>query len=377
MKRILQSLLFAIIVLEPLLAQENTPSPWTGIGVEQNIKWGSMLKHSEKFTGPVSNNVWGYELHLLQQTYGKSIWQQRRNFPLIGLAFNYMNYGYNDIYGSVLGLSPTITLNLLKYKNFSWTFRAGFGLGYVTKYYQRPPAPSQQNAAIGGHLNNVSPLSTDIRWTLNERIALHAGFFFTHVSNASIQIPNLGINTYGAQIGVRYFPLTAQPNRIIRDHVDTWRNQYGVQVRTSVGFKEVGSYGGPRYQSYLLGIQGYKLYQSKNRVYFGAEYQYHQQVYAFHKSNFESKAKARSEAGQLAIHLGHEFIIGRFGIIGQLGYYIKDVEERSIPLYQKIGTQFYIMQRDKGFIKHLYANILLKTHLANAEMAEIGIGMSF
>lgn len=377
MRGVLKFLLLLSFFPTSTFSQEQPSSNWDGIGFEQNIKWSNMLKHSPKFTGPVSNNVFGYEMHVLYKTYGRKEWQQRRNYPTIGLAFNYVNFGYNDIYGSAYGISPTITLNLLQLNNFEWTIRAGFGISYVTKFYHRPPHATSQNAAIGGHLNNLSPFSSDIRWQINKKWSVHAGVQFTHVSNASFHIPNLGINTWGGQLGFRYFPTTSKPNYIRRESLTKWAKPYGVQARTSIGFKEAGPYGGPIYKTTLLGLQGYKIYKSKNRLFAGAEYQFHEQVFAFHKSNLESTKKAKQEARQIAVHIGHEFLIGSFGVIGQVGYYIKDIEERNLPIYQKIGVQVYAYQNDKTFIKQAYTNILLKTHLANAEVVELGIGLSF
>lgn len=377
MRFTLLSLSFLLLVAKLGFCQDVARSNWDGIGFEHNFKWSKMIKHSKKFTGPLSDRVMGYELHVLYKTYGRKEWQERRNYPTFGFAFNYVNYGYNDIYGTVYGISPTITLNLIKVKNLEWTLRAGFGLAYATKFYSRPPSSTSKNASVGGHINNLSPFATDIRWHISNKWSLHAGLQFTHVSNASFHIPNLGINAWGAQLGFRYFPTTANAPKIKRDSLSNWRKPYGLQLRTSIGFKEAGPYGGPIYKTTLLGLQGYKIYKSKNRIFVGAEYQYHQQVYAFHKNNMESTKVARQEARQVSVHIGHEFLVGCFGIIGQVGYYLKDIEDRNIPIYQKLGVQIYAYQNDKTFIKQVYTNILLKTHLANAEVVELGIGLAF
>ena len=73
--------------------------------------------------------------------------------------------------------------------------------------------------------------------------------------------------------------------------------------------------------------------------------------------------------------IGNEFLLGRVGIMLQIGVYLK---EGALPVdkyYEKLGCNFYVVQRETGPIKELFLSILLKTHKTQAELAEVGLGI--
>ena len=74
---------------------------------------------------------------------------------------------------------------------------------------------------------------------------------------------------------------------------------------------------------------------------------------------------------------GNEFLLGRIGVVLQVGYYVHQAFQVQGRFYQKLGGNFYMVQREKGFIKEAYLCAFLKTHLSVAELAEAGFGMSF
>ena len=69
-------------------------------------------------------------------------------------------------------------------------------------------------------------------------------------------------------------------------------------------------------------------------------------------------------------------MIGRVGILFQLGFYIKNPVVKDV-LYEKLGGNFYIIRHEKGLLKELFVSGLLKTHKEQAEFAEIGLGVGF
>jgi hypothetical protein len=358
-------------------AQRKADSTLKGLIIEATPKVMSMIKHTKNFTGPISDICYGIDVNVLQQTYGKKTWHQLRNYPLLGVGFTYLNYNNNAIYGQVFGISPNITIPLIRKNSWEWTLRAGMGVGYVTKYYNRKTSNNTTNVAIGGYINNVSPFSTDIRYTINEHWQIASGINFTHVSNASFQVPNLGINTWGGHIGVRYAPHSNNPDKIIHKPAPTFSNNYMGFAKVSIAFREMGVADGPTYRTYIGHIGIAKRYASKNKVYAGIDYHYHTHRYYFALNSGAVVDNKWRQAGQFAAFVGHEFIYGKFGIVGQLGYYFLPAIDQSEKLYQKIGGNFYALRKEHGTIKEVYFSAILKTHLTVAELFEMGIGISF
>lgn len=347
---------------------------WSGFGIESNVMVGKIWKHNARFKGPLPDRSYSVELNFIKKTYGQKDWHQRRRYPQVGVGIYYNNYNLPDVYGQVFGIFPNIQLPLVHTGNFEWTFRAGMGVCYDTKPYERLPEPNTENVAIGGHWNNISPFSTDIRWCVNEHWDLQAGFNFSHVSNAAFQQPNLGINMYGAHLGLRYFPVSSRPEKIKRN-LTPLSNRWLVQARASIAFIESNPADGPLNPVYMGAVFASKRYWSKNKVYAGIDYYYNTAKYAKLKSIEHFQGSEFSQSTQAAVFLGNEFLLGRLGILFQAGYYLHRMDEQNEKLYQKLGGNFYIVQRENGPVKELFFSAILKTHMANAELFEMGLGI--
>lgn len=374
------SCLFTSIILFcsglTLRAQDTgSNTPWNGIGFEAVTKYTHMIRHTSKFRGPMPAFCYGADLNILFQTYGKKPWHQLRNYPLAGVGISYMNYNMPGIYGFAIGIAPNITIPLIRHKNWEWTLRAGMGVSFVNKYYNVTTGSNNQNVAIGGHFNNISPFAMDLRYKVNQHWQVQAGVNFTHVSNASFQQPNLGLNNYGYHIGARYFPVSSDPEKL-KIAPPAFRNNFMFTARAGIAFRETGPPDGPMFRTYIAQLGIAKKYAGKNKVFTGIDLHYHSNLvyFAIHSAtHMQSKMKT---GGQYAWYLGHEFVFGRVGVIGQLGYYVRPYEHQSDKLYQKIGGCFYAVRNETGWVKELYFSALLKTHLSVAELFEMGIGIS-
>jgi hypothetical protein len=360
----------------PISSSAQNADKWAGVGVETNLIAGKILKHAKTFTSPVPDVSTGLEVNIIQQTYGRKDWQQRRNYPLIGLGLGFTNYGIDSIYGKGVSIYPNMQIPIMRSGNIEWTFKAGFGLGYMSKRYERAPSWDTINVAIGSHFNNYSYFSTDLRYRLNNNWDIQAGLNFSHVSNASLRLPNKGINMYGGHIGVRYFPVTSRPEKI-HDELEPLKNRWLVQGRVGISAVETRAADGPLYPVYLASVYASKRYLSKNKAFAGIDYSYHSSIAAFLKNNEILPGEEKAHSWKSAIFVGNEFLYGRAGIVLQLGVYIKQAELKLDPHYQKIGLNFYAIQKEQGILKELFFSCLLKTHKTQAELVEMGIGAGF
>jgi len=375
MRSVISTTLFLTFMLPCAVAAREHKS-WDGCAAEMNLWYSKMIRHTSRFTGPLSRQSYVAELNIIKQTYGQKDWHIRRNYPVVGLGFIYINYNVPNVYGQVFGVFPNVQLRLIKGEKLEWTLRAGMGLGYVTKPFSRFPKANTENVAIGGHLNNVSPFTTDIRYKASEHWQFHAGLNFVHVSNAAFRQPNLGINMWGCHIGARYFPVGANPAKEKRA-LPRLHNRVLFQIRGALAFAESRPAGGPLYANYIGTAYASLRYSGKNKLLLGADYTYQSSTYAYLK-NYEIKVtNYAGQSSQAAVFIGNEFLLGRIGVMFQLGYYVKKMYEQTQSVYQKLGGNLYIVQKETGFLKELYASVLLKTHTTTADFCEIGIGAGF
>lgn len=370
-------LLFFIFYASTLIAQDAAvPAPGSGFGIETNVIAGRIIKHTVKFTAPIPPVSGAVDLNLVWQTYGKKDWHQRRNFPVIGLGITYTDYGDNVIFGNCVGIYPNLQIPLLLRKNIDWTLRLGDGLAYVTRKYQTIAPIDTINNAIGSHLNDFAVFMTDLRYHVNEHWQMQFGLSFTHISNADYHQPNLGVNLLGIHVGAQYFPVTYKPRPIIRD-LPKLSNRWLTEVRLGTTYNESRSPGNPELPSYMASVYASRRWKGKNKYFFGADYAFHNDVLAFLKwcNLYHGNERAHSWDG--AVFAGNEFLMGRVGIMTQIGIYYHQTYLAFDPFYEKFGCNYYIIKKETGPVKEIFLSALVLAHEITAQYGEFGIGVGF
>jgi hypothetical protein len=356
-------------------AQQNKKG--AGFAIDANMFAGRVIKHTWKFRLPVPELSSGLDLNLQWKTWGKKDWHIRRHYPIIGLGFAYTNYGIDSVYGRCYSIYPNIEIPLLMGQKLQWTLRLGNGAGFVTKKYQRVAPVDTLNNAISSNVNDYAMVKMDLRYLLNDHIHIQAGINISHISNASFHQPNLGINLIGSHIGIKYYPVTSSP-RLATRPLPVLSNRWLAQFRLSIAMTGSNAPLGPSYPVYLATALASKRWIGKNKAFAGIDYSYHQQLSAFLRNNsFVPPGTEDKYAYKLALLAGNEFLLGRLGFVLQAGCYIKQAYQSQGKFYQKLGANYYLLQKEDGFIKEMYVCAFLKTHLSVAELAEFGFGMSF
>ena len=371
-------ILIALLVLPPALcaAQDGGNAPGAGNGIMLNYFGGRVLKHSPKFTLPIPQYTQGMELSFMQQLYGRKPWQQHRHYPQWGFGTMYLHYGIDNVYGNLIAVYPHIQFPIIGGRRLSWTLRAGAGLGLVSRHFERYPVWDTANVAIGSTLNNFTIVTTDIRYTINQHWAIQAGGNFTHMSNGAFRFPNLGVNVYGAHVGIQYFPVTSQPKHI-ESNVQPLPSRLTTGLRLGIAFQEAGFADGPIYPVYIAtGYIGLR-YRGKNKVMIGIDAAEYPRIYAYERNNEFNPGHEKAGAWKGAVFAAHEWLFGRTGFLLQAGAYYHQAYLASAPVYEKLGIIYHIVQQEAGPVKDISLHFMLKAHYATAELAETGIGIGF
>ncbi len=374
--RFLLFIFVAAIFGSPAVFGQDSNAPLAGYGVEANIFAGKVFKHTTKFELPIPKLSSGLDLNFTQKTSGTKDWHQRRHFPVIGIGITYTNYGIDSIYGRCFSIYPNITFPIIAGKKLLWTFRIGDGVGYVTHLYGRHPIADTINNAIGSHLNDYASFNMDLRWRINPHWDIQGGWNFTHISDASFHQPNLGINLYGAHIGIHFYPVTSTPKTVKKD-LKPLKNRWLIEGRAGLAFTQSEADYGPSYPVYMGSLLVSRRWRSKNKMFIGADYAYFTGIYAFLRNNLIDVGTEKQNSYKSAIFFGNEYLFGRLGLVLQVGIYMKQSYLAQDPYYEKLGANYYILQREKGPLKELFLCGFLKTHKSVAELAEFGMGMGF
>ncbi len=355
-------------------AHAQDEKPLQGFGIEANFLAGKIIKHTAKFKAPVPPLSTALDVNFVWQTYGKKEWQQRRNFPLIGVGFTYTDYGNDQVFGNSVGIYPNLQIPLLRNEKIEWTLRLGDGIGYVTRKNQTTAPVDTINNAIGSHLNDFAIFMMDVRIHIDKHWHLQFGGNFTHISNADYHSPNLGVNMGGGHIGLQYFPNSCRPKCIIKE-CPALKNRWLVEMQAGISYKEARAAGNPVLPTYLGSVYLSRRWLCKNKLYGGVDYAFHNDVLAFLNTYCDNYVPKRQHSWDGAVFAGNEFLLGRLGIITQIGVYYKQTYLKFVPVYEKIGGNYYFIQNEQGPVKELFLYTRLLTHGFVAELAEFGVGV--
>ena len=376
MLNFLKYFLFTITWLIPFTGVAQDLQPWSGFGIETTAIAGKVIKHEAKFTLPIPPVTTSLDVNFLLQTYGRKEWEQRRRYPVIGLAFSYVDYGIDSIYGRCYGLYPNLTIPIISGKKLSWDIRLGDGIGYVTRDYHRTAPVDTINVAIGSHINDFGRIMTGLRYHINDHWDAQFDANITHISDGSFHKPNLGVNMIGAGVGVRYSPVTSRPLHVVRD-LKPLKNRWLVEFRGTFAYVSSYTSGGPLYPVYLATGYVSRRWLSKNKFFGGIDYSYNENVYAYLRNNGLEPGHEAQHSYKSAIIAGNEFVLGRVGIVLQAGIYLKQAYIKMDPVYEKIGGNYYLVQKEHGPIKEFFLCAFVKSDLFDAELGEFGFGIGF
>ncbi|MBK7761799.1 MAG: acyloxyacyl hydrolase [Bacteroidetes bacterium] len=355
-----------------LFAQENTWLDGSALGI--NYLGGKILMHTPKIyveAPPYSSAI---EVSYTKQTLGNKPWHQKFGFPEAAVNFCYSMNGSSEL-GNAIAIYPSIQFKILGNTKLHWFGKVGGGLGFINQRWQRTPTTDSMNNIIGSKLNNFSMFQTGIRYKVDKHWSAQLGLHFYHLSNAAARSPNFGINTFGLHAGIHYFPNGIMDNFIKQEQIKI-KNALHVGLSSTIAFAEAKTPDGPLYRIVSLTVQGAKMYRNKNRILFGSDVIYSSKSRAFIHSTQQTKNGKLITPWQYTAFIGHEFLFGRTGFPVYAGAYVT----RPIggeKIYQKVGITYHFYRSPQQFAKDMYAALILKTHLVQAQYAELGIGVLF
>ncbi|HNB81741.1 MAG TPA: acyloxyacyl hydrolase [Chitinophagaceae bacterium] len=337
-----------------------------------NYFGGKILIHTPKIYLPAPVYSQAIEISHRWQSAGTKPWHQRFGFPETAINMCYSINGSNQL-GTAVAIYPSIQFRIIGKPGFNWYGKIGGGLAFATQRWQRIPPGDSMNNIIGSHLNNFSMFQSGLRITLHQKWNFNAGVHFYHLSNAAARSPNFGINTLGVHAGLAYAIQGIQVQPVRKPLVKT-KNPLWPCFSASLGLAEAKIPDGPLYRIYTLGAGLYKMYRNKNRMMIGSDAIMNSRMRAeIHNAQVIVNGKPISP-WQFTAYIGHEFLFGRTGFPISAGWYL------NRPLYgeryyQKLGLNYHFLQPGYRFFHDAFLSLVLKTHLIQAQYAELGLNI--
>ncbi|TRX58407.1 hypothetical protein FNH22_13745 [Fulvivirga sp. M361] len=368
-KGIMLTITLIIILVPPVFGQRPEKAAW-GVGV--NPYYGGVFKYKESMPTVDFTGLHGLEVYVNKITNGRNQWERFFNYPELGIAAEYLNYGLPDELGKVVSFTSYLDLTVNNHKKNKLRLNIGSGFVYSSKRFHAENNP--ENTAISSKISYVG------RGTIHYEIALNPNYFlnlnvaFRHYSNGRLNMPNNGMNLPMMGVGLKYIP-QPRPINFVKDTSRYIDKSIQVNVMGSIAWREVlqedikhKAYSASlylskritKYNTILLGIDGYYYERESMR-----------RALSVYKSKYLPDDFVLDLDGrQLALTIGGELLIGRLSVLLQGGIYVYKPQLHYSSWYQRYGFK-YMMTR------HIFTRATLKAHSRTADMMEFGFGYTF
>lgn len=353
MRVVLLLLLFHVLL--PLKAQHS--APWS---LGTRAYGGFLAPHHKSVWIMVDRHAVAGELFLQRPFSGAKKWHAHYVHPRWGLSLLAMDPGSTRA-GAAVRLLPYLELPLIAPGHWELNTRIGWGLGLVQNPFQRVDNFKQH--AIGGHLNLAAQWAFSVRrnWGRN---ALDLGISLDHLSNGSMQQPNLGINVASLALGYMWntgapAPLPAMPDT-------TWSrtSRTEVLVMGNVGWTEVYPLESGRRSVFSASASVVRRITAKSAVSGGLDLFNKGTVPVMDEQLADRPRLAYTQAG---IHAGYAMLFGAMTLYMDVGTYLHTPVEERAPVFTRVGMRHRVGER-------LFANFTLKSHFFVADHFEVGLG---
>ncbi len=332
-------------------------------GFEARLSYGFLVAHRPNLRPLQERHLRSIEFSLLVPTDGQRSWQQNFDFPEKGLQLALFDLGNAERLGLGVALYPFLDFPLAGQGNWKWRLRYGMGLGYVQRNFD--PEENYKNTAIGSKLNGVIHFDLRVRKRFG-RGGLEGGLGITHYSNGATAMPNLGINLAAAHFGyLQYFGTKSPKHHIQLSRV---RSGFWATAFASASWKEIYPPLGKKYLA--ASVSGDLIYVLSNKVdaLLGADLFYDQSLRVRMEATEQSPQPGSTNL-RPGLHTGVQVLVGKLGLLFNLGYYPYTRFQEDGRYFHRIGFRYYFPR--------LIAVMNLKTHYARADFVEWGIGWRF
>lgn len=359
---------YCFLLLPGVFAAQNRLTGTRDYYIKVTPSYGYIVEHRSTIGNLVQGYVPGLELDFVKPTKGTKLWHHENNFPDVGLALTYINFGNPKQLGECYALAPFAEIPLNKKEKASrLIMRISWGVSYLTKRFDIETNP--KNIAIGSHWNTF--VQWKWLWHLNitDRLRLEPGFSFSHASNGRTQVPNLGLNVLALNLGITYKLRNEDPKVAPKDSSSVWPSKHEIIVWDAIGFNEHEPPGGPKYFATTFGANYYYNVRNTSKWGGGFEVSYDTQNY-YHMETSGHPANNWTDILQLGVKVCYAYNVGRISFPIEMGYYAISQPKEDGKIFHRIGIRHYCKNG-------LIINFTMKSHWAVASHFDYGIGYRF
>lgn len=334
--------------------------------VAMSVHHGFLLPHHAAMKGLQTKHLQMYEGEIGFPFYKNSNTDALYHYPQTSILFSYSGLGNHEILGEAFSVVPAISFAHGASSHFRFGFRGGMGLSYLPKVFSLEN--NFRNTALSNNVNAAVFLRYGFEFFPSSIFSVSAGLGFSHFSNGSFSVPNLGLNLLTAYSRISF-------NQPCTSHLT------GLSIRDSLRYNFVPSrqwvfmISGALKEVYPVLTPKYPVFHAQAALWhhrgpkgawISAIGVYHDQSLRHHLLNDDNPSNDHKIIWQAGLEGGYVFIIQNLLIPVQIGGYVFDRYKRNGSLYSRLGLRYRLN-------KQWLCGITLKTHYFKASFFDLGI----
>jgi len=326
---------------------------------ESKIIAGFLVPHHEDMVQMMAP-IRGFEISRSWKIDSAGSVAIKQNHPYCGIGVNYFNLG-KSINGNAFTAFGYYDAGINLKSKTTLRGRFAFGVGYLTKQYNAFTNPL--NRAIGSNINGFMQIYTYLQTPIGKYNDLQLGIGLSHFSNGNWSQPNLGINLPSVLLGIKARDKSTRYLNVLQIHKVPTNIQWEFSAR--LGKRQIGIDNPRNIVNYL--VEATIIYpHNEFRQWRIGVVSFFDKTYVFTKFQPLPSKIRPDQITELAIQAGHEYRIGRVGLVTDLGFYIYRPDRSKRIYYEGIGLKLYVTD-------NLVLINRLKVHLTTADYFEWGL----
>lgn len=282
--------------------------------------------------------------------------------PQRGIAVSYGNSGSKQYIGNIAAAYAFCNLNLYRTQIFSSSLRTGAGVSIIEKPYN--VETNHKNMLLGSKLNLLIHLLWKNEFAVGNDVFINAGISFSHLSNGTTKLPNLGLNVVVLSFGLRYAFNNLKKEVIEQPPIFNKKIKW--QLLASAGIKQSPWINSNRSVVNVISVEAAKQLSYNKKAALGLGL-YHDPTFLLEDLDPTREMITPKKDLNAALYGSYEPIIGRLSIPIQFGVNIIGKNQR---FFQNVGGRYPI---NRQWTACLY----LKTHWGKADYIHAGLGYTF
>lgn len=326
--------------------------------------YGFAIEHDTKLAEAIEGNPYGF---LISYNFNKknANWKALYNYPEFGITALYENAN-SKVLGEMYGLLAhyNFYLNNRNNKN-KLQLSIGFGLAYLTNKYD--VINNTKNLALGS--NFAATAYSKLNWKreiVKDKLAIQTGIILTHFSNGGVRSPNLGLNTFGINLGLNYkinniidFPKDTKPEKL--------NTKIGYNVEVKSGIHSSKNLQSKQYLFYTFTFMLDKEINQKSTLLVGTDFFITPFLKEYIDQDNPIESAKNKHDKRVGVFVGHELKMNKLIVLTHLGFHVYYPKKYDSRIYERFGFKYKLN-------KHIFTSLSLKVNLFRAEMTEFGIG---